>query len=619
MNRYAAVVALGLVLFATPLCAEPWSYRGSLSTHGKAAEGFYDLRLSFHDRATRGRELRAPITLSGVAVRGGEFAADIEIDSGLLSNDAVWIGLEVSDGTGAFAAVPQRQRFDPKGSALTCWDTFGNTGTDGATNFLGTTDAQPLKLRAGNRPALTIEPADLGHVNSIGGGSVGVNNAPRVTAGVSGAVIGGGGAPSGPFNGIGAGDFHAVSDDDGVVGGGFGNKAGNLDATVTNAAWATVSGGLFNNAGGETSVVSGGSSNGALAKSSTVPGGFLNAAGGEFSFAAGRRAKVRAAAASGDANGDEGTFVWADTLDADHTSTGPNQFLVRATGGAGINVAPVQLISPTPRAGLMVDSLTADGAALMFNPVTGAALTTNNGGSMELGAGNNVASPFASTPFIDFHFGSGVPEDFNVRLVNFADGVLRLNGTFNVVGKPSMPGSIELGGDNNGVPPLGHTPFIDFHAGTGVPEDFNVRLINSADGVLRLVGTYEVTANAFKPGGGAWGALSDARTKQNIRPIDSPLARLLALEGHEFEYVDKYAVAAPGTQRGFVAQEVESLFPDWVDTDADGNRTVSIRGFEALAVEAIRELKAQHDVEVAELRAQVGALQERLERIESVR
>ena len=48
---------------------------------------------------------------------------------------------------------------------------------------------------------------------------------------------------------------------------------------------------------------------------------------------------MRDAAASGDSDGDEGTFVWADTTPpfAPFVSTGPNQFLVRAAGGVGIN------------------------------------------------------------------------------------------------------------------------------------------------------------------------------------------------------------------------------------------------------------------------------------------
>ena len=49
---------------------------------------------------------------------------------------------------------------------------------------------------------------------------------------------------------------------------------------------------------------------------------------------------------------------------------------------------------------------------------------------------------------------------------------------------------------------------------------------------------------------------------------------------------------------------------------------MSIRGFEALTVEAIRDLKAQHDIELADLRSENAALRERLgvlERLVSTR
>ncbi len=71
---------------------------------------------------------------------------------------------------------------------------------------------------------------------------------------------------------------------------------------------------------------------------STVPGGAFNQAGGFSSFAAGHQAEVRMPAQVGgdDVDGDEGTFVWADSTNADFTSTGPNQFLVRASGGTRI-------------------------------------------------------------------------------------------------------------------------------------------------------------------------------------------------------------------------------------------------------------------------------------------
>jgi hypothetical protein len=97
-------------------------------------------------------------------------------------------------------------------------------------------------------------------------------------------------------------------------------------------------------------VVGGGRSNAAVGRLSVVPGGAENCAGGWISWAGGSRAKVRLSnelvgtlppACTGvpvaDADGDEGTFVWADSQNPFFASTGPNQFLVRADGGAMFN------------------------------------------------------------------------------------------------------------------------------------------------------------------------------------------------------------------------------------------------------------------------------------------
>ena len=116
-----------------------------------------------------------------------------------------------------------------------------------------------------------------------------------------------------------------------------------------------------------------------------------------------------------------------------------------------------------------------------------------------------------------------------------------------------------------------------------------------------------IHGNAFKPGGGSWSTLSDRRTKTSIEPISGALESLLKLRGVTFEYSNPSAVGElPGTHIGMVAQDVEQVFPSWVDTGDDGYKRLTFRGFEALAVEAIRELEKQNQ----ELRQQIEALSE---------
>lgn len=126
---------------------------------------------------------------------------------------------------------------------------------------------------------------------------------------------------------------------DAVIGGGEQN------VIYTNAGLATIGGGVANfiqsNSVGSVigggsgnvampdtsySVIGGGTGNTNAGSYSTIPGGNLNAAGPQ-SFAAGHRAKALAT----------GAFVWADSNEADFSTTANNQFLVRAAGGVGIN------------------------------------------------------------------------------------------------------------------------------------------------------------------------------------------------------------------------------------------------------------------------------------------
>lgn len=121
---------------------------------------------------------------------------------------------------------------------------------------------------------------------------------------------------------------------------------------------------------------------------------------------------------------------------------------------------------------------------------------------------------------------------------------------------------------------------------------------------------FQADGNASKPGGGAWAALSDPRAKHDVAPLIGTLDRLLSLRGYSFIYNDDRiasGVARPGTQIGLMADEVACVFPDWVSTDASGTRYVTERATTALMVEALRDLRAEKDAQVASLRDEVAA------------
>jgi hypothetical protein len=120
--------------------------------------------------------------------------------------------------------------------------------------------------------------------------------------------------------------------------------------------------------------------------------------------------------------------------------------------------------------------------------------------------------------------------------------------------------------------------------------------------------TLHVNGSAGKPGGGSWTNSSDMRLKKNVMNLESALQSLLKLRGVTFEYKDPKAINELDGQRiGVIAQEVEKVFPDWVEDREDGYKTVTFRGFEALTVEALRELRTEKDQQIAKLNAEKDA------------
>lgn len=131
---------------------------------------------------------------------------------------------------------------------------------------------------------------------------------------------------------------------------------------------------------------------------------------------------------------------------------------------------------------------------------------------------------------------------------------------------------------------------------------------------------------AYKPGGGSWAATSDFRLKKNIKPISDALTKLEKLNGVEFNWINPQEHGNDNNkQGGFIAQEIEKYFPNWItETSVDGvdqalvgDKAKAINlpyEFDALVVESIKELKAQNE----ELKAKNQELEARLQRLEAL-
>jgi hypothetical protein len=186
-----------------------------------------------------------------------------------------------------------------------------------------------------------------GNAGFIGGGqnnTVSDNYQPTVGGGYGNtatgnyATVGGGygNTASGDYATISGGGYNTNQSSLSFIAGGFQNQIQNGNAAnigggyqnliQANAYEGTIAGGGINVIGTNAyqATIGGGLSNQATNAYATVPGGENNIAGGQFSFAAGQRAKAI----------HNGAFVWADSQPADFASTTTNQFNVRANGGA---------------------------------------------------------------------------------------------------------------------------------------------------------------------------------------------------------------------------------------------------------------------------------------------
>lgn len=106
-------------------------------------------------------------------------------------------------------------------------------------------------------------------------------------------------------------------------------------------------------------------------------------------------------------------------------------------------------------------------------------------------------------------------------------------------------------------------------------------------------GTTSGQINANGSNAAAFGSYSDARLKTNIVDLPSQLANIMALRPAEFDYIE---TEGGGHQVGFIAQEMQQVYPDVIGQREDG--MLVITGWsktEARLVKAIQELQHQID------------------------
>jgi hypothetical protein len=114
-------------------------------------------------------------------------------------------------------------------------------------------------------------------------------------------------------------------------------------------------------------------------------------------------------------------------------------------------------------------------------------------------------------------------------------------------------------------------------------------------------GSGQINANGGNSA--AFGTYSDSRLKENIVDLPSQLANIMALRPVEYDYIES---EGGGHQIGFVAQEVQEVYPDLVGERADGMLTLSdMNKNDARLIKCIQEQQAL----ITALTARIEALE----------
>jgi hypothetical protein len=110
---------------------------------------------------------------------------------------------------------------------------------------------------------------------------------------------------------------------------------------------------------------------------------------------------------------------------------------------------------------------------------------------------------------------------------------------------------------------------------------------------------------------------SDARFKENVATLSGSMSKLAQLRGvsytHKAEFIKDRGLKE-GNQIGFIAQELEQIFPEFVVTSKDGYKAVDYARLTPVLVESLKEVNAKLEAqqsEINELKAAVKQLMEK--------
>ena len=128
-----------------------------------------------------------------------------------------------------------------------------------------------------------------------------------------------------------------------------------------------------------------------------------------------------------------------------------------------------------------------------------------------------------------------------------------------------------------------------------VLENGNVG-INTSSPSFKLVVAVSASVQGHVASDGTWSNTSDIRLKKNITDFTGGLEKVLAMRTVGFDFNSEPDASTGTNHIGFIAQEMENVLPQVVDTDPFTNmKSISYANLTPILVKAIQEQQAQID------------------------
>lgn len=145
-----------------------------------------------------------------------------------------------------------------------------------------------------------------------------------------------------------------------------------------------------------------------------------------------------------------------------------------------------------------------------------------------------------------------------------------------------------------------YSPYLDFANDLDPNNPYDLRLILVNDDWLALQGGGLMVEGRVIASG--YSCMSDERFKKDIVPIQDALSKLQMLKGVQYFWrTDEYSERhfSRSKDLGFIAQDMEKVFPELVSTDYKGYKSIEYAKLSAVIIEAIKEIKSQSDAKMS--------------------